>query len=160
MLYRTTLSSPLGDLTLVADDHALVAILWPDDPPARVRLGTMRDGADHPVLVAAARQMREYFAGTRTAFDLPLAPRGTDFQRAVWRALDAIPYGETRSYADIAQAIGRPAAVRLAILVDRGHRELPIRPDFVGKNLPSARSERVNVQLAEVDAFEAVTIGA
>ena len=112
MLYRTTLSSPLGDLTLVADDHALVAILWPDDPPARVRLGTMRDGADHPVLVAAARQMREYFAGTRTAFDLPLAPRGTDFQRAVWRALDAIPYGETRSYADIAQAIGRPAAVR------------------------------------------------
>ncbi|PZQ62923.1 MAG: cysteine methyltransferase [Sphingomonas taxi] len=112
MLYRTTLSSPLGDLTLVADDHALVAILWPDDPPARVRLGAMRDGADHPVLVAAARQVREYFAGTRTAFDLPLAPRGTDFQRAVWRALDAIPYGETRSYADIAQAIGRPAAVR------------------------------------------------
>ena len=50
--------------------------------------------------------------------------------------------------------------MRLAILVDRGHRELPIRPDFVGKNLPSARTERVNVQLAEVDGFEAVTIGA
>ena len=65
-----------------------------------------------------------------------------------------------RAALDAIQSIGRPAVVRLAILVDRGHRELPIRPDFVGKNLPSARSERVNVQLAEVDAFEAVTIGA
>lgn len=65
-----------------------------------------------------------------------------------------------RAALDALNDIGRPAAVRLAILVDRGHRELPIRPDFVGKNLPSARSERVNVQLAEVDAFEAVTIGA
>lgn len=54
--------------------------------------------------------------------------------------------------------IGRPAAVRLAILVDRGHRELPIRPDFVGKNLPSSRAERVNVHLAEVDGIEEVTI--
>ncbi|WP_448232948.1 bifunctional pyr operon transcriptional regulator/uracil phosphoribosyltransferase PyrR [Microbacterium lacticum] len=65
-----------------------------------------------------------------------------------------------RAALDALNDTGRPAAVRLAILVDRGHRELPIRPDFVGKNLPSARSERVNVQLAEVDAFEAVTIGA
>ena len=66
--------------------------------------------------------------------------------RSIRAALDAI--GD----------IGRPAAVRLAILVDRGHRELPIRPDFVGKNLPSARSERVNVHLAEVDGVEEVTI--
>ena len=65
-----------------------------------------------------------------------------------------------RAALDALNDIGRPAAVRLAILVDRGHRELPIRPDVVGKNLPSARTERVNVQLAEVDGFEAVTIGA
>ncbi len=63
-----------------------------------------------------------------------------------------------RSALDALQDIGRPAAVRLAILVDRGHRELPIRPDFVGKNLPSARDERVNVRLAEVDRLEEVTI--
>lgn len=63
-----------------------------------------------------------------------------------------------RAALDALGDIGRPAAVRLAILVDRGHRELPIRPDFVGKNLPSARSERVNVHLAEVDAVEEVTI--
>ncbi|MGO3320743.1 MAG: bifunctional pyr operon transcriptional regulator/uracil phosphoribosyltransferase PyrR [Microbacterium gubbeenense] len=66
--------------------------------------------------------------------------------RSIRAALDAI--GD----------IGRPAAVRLAILVDRGHRELPIRPDFVGKNLPSARSERVNVALSEVDGVDEVTI--
>lgn len=63
-----------------------------------------------------------------------------------------------RAALDALQDIGRPAAVRLAILVDRGHRELPIRPDFVGKNLPSARDERVNVHLAEVDGADEVTI--
>jgi len=63
-----------------------------------------------------------------------------------------------RAALDALQDIGRPSAVRLATLIDRGHRELPIRPDFVGKNLPSARDERVNVRLAEVDGVEEVTI--
>jgi pyrimidine operon attenuation protein/uracil phosphoribosyltransferase len=63
-----------------------------------------------------------------------------------------------RAALDALQDIGRPAAVRLATLIDRGHRELPIRPDFVGKNLPSARDERVNVRLVEVDGLEEVTI--
>ncbi|MFT3798990.1 bifunctional pyr operon transcriptional regulator/uracil phosphoribosyltransferase PyrR [Microbacterium sp.] len=63
-----------------------------------------------------------------------------------------------RAALDALNDIGRPAAVRLAILVDRGHRELPIRPDFVGKNLPSSRAERVNVRLAETDGVEEVTI--
>lgn len=64
-----------------------------------------------------------------------------------------------RAALDAIQSIGRPAVVRLAILVDRGHRELPIRPDFIGKNIPSARSERVNVRLLETDGAEEVTIG-
>ncbi|MDF2491494.1 MAG: pyrR [Microbacterium sp.] len=63
-----------------------------------------------------------------------------------------------RAALDALQDIGRPAAVRLAALIDRGHRQLPIRPDFVGKNLPSSRTERVNVRLAEVDGIEEVTI--
>jgi len=63
-----------------------------------------------------------------------------------------------RAALDALQDIGRPAAVRLATLIDRGHRELPIRPDFVGKNLPSSREERVNVRLAEIDGIEEVTI--
>jgi len=65
-----------------------------------------------------------------------------------------------RAALDALQSIGRPAIVRLAILVDRGHRELPIRPDFIGKNIPSARSERVNVRLFEDDGAEGVTIEA
>ena len=104
--------SPVGELMLVADDAGLVAILWEDDRPGRVKLGPLTHNRDHPVLVAAVRQLTEYFAGTRQAFDLPLAARGTDFQRAVWDALSAIPAGETRDYAGIARAIGRPTAVR------------------------------------------------
>ncbi len=64
-----------------------------------------------------------------------------------------------RAALDALQDIGRPAVVRLATLIDRGHRELPIRPDFVGKNLPSSRDERVNVRLAEIDGVDEVTIG-
>ena len=111
-LHSAPFDSPVGTLTLVADDAGLTAILWPDDAPGRVRLEDMRDDPSNPVLSVTATQLAEYFADTRTAFDLPLAPRGSDFQRAVWRALDAIPFGETRSYADIARAIGRPGAAR------------------------------------------------
>lgn len=72
---------------------------------------------------------------------------------------DVLFSGRTvRAALDALQELGRPAAVRLAILVDRGHRELPIRPDYVGKNIPSAREERVNVKLLEVDGREEVTI--
>jgi methylated-DNA-[protein]-cysteine S-methyltransferase len=67
---------------------------------------------NHPVIREALRQLAEYFAGDRQDFDLPLAPEGTAFQRTVWRALAEIPYGETRSYGQIAHAIGKPAAVR------------------------------------------------
>ncbi|MFT0861173.1 methylated-DNA--[protein]-cysteine S-methyltransferase [Ancylobacter sp. G4_0304] len=112
LLYRATLPSPVGLLTLVAADHGLVAVLWPADDPARVRLPALLEAPDHPVLAEAGRQLGEYFAGTRTMFDLPLAPRGTQFQCAVWRALDAIPYGETRSYAQIAREVGSPKAFR------------------------------------------------
>ena len=112
MLYRTSLPSPVGTLTLIASDEGLVAILWPDDTPGRVQLPAASERDDHPVLAAAVAQLEEYFAGTRTAFDLPLDPRGTPFQRDVWRALTAIPFAGTRSYAEIARAIGRPSATR------------------------------------------------
>lgn len=107
-----TIESPVGRLTLVASERGLAAVLWPDDDPQRVRLGEPAQAPTHPVLVQAARQLAEYFAGQRTEFSLPLDPAGTQFQRAVWNALLTIPYGETRSYGDIARQIGRPAAVR------------------------------------------------
>ena len=104
--------SPVGALKLVASDRGLAAILWEDDDPNRVRLGAMTERPDHPVLVETARQLDAYFAGTRTRFDLPLDFHGTDFQRSVWAALLTIPFGETRSYADIARQVGRPTAFR------------------------------------------------
>jgi methylated-DNA-[protein]-cysteine S-methyltransferase len=108
----TTIESPVGLLTLVASDVGLVAVLWEDDDPLRVRLGPLIEDGAHPVLVEAARQLDGYFAGTTTTFDLPLDMRGTDFQKSVWAALLTIPYGETRSYGAIARAIGRPGASR------------------------------------------------
>ena len=107
-----TMASPVGTLTLVADDGALAAILWEKDDPARVPLGPLVAAPDDPLLIEAARQLDAYFAGTLTVFDLPLAFRGTDFQKQVWAALLTIPHGETRSYADIARQIGRPDACR------------------------------------------------
>lgn len=108
----TNMASPVGELTLVADARGLMAVLWEDDDPARVRLGSRQVTPDHPVLVEARLQLDAYFAGTLQRFDVPLHFEGTDFQRQVWTALLAIPFGETRSYADIARAIGRPTATR------------------------------------------------
>ncbi|WP_420144943.1 methylated-DNA--[protein]-cysteine S-methyltransferase [Sphingobium sp.] len=111
-LVETSFPSPVGDLTLVASDAGLVAVLWEDDDPDRVRL-TMRDKRpDHPMLVQAAEQLNAYFAGNLRRFTVPLDFRGTDFQRQVWAALLTIPFGETRSYGDIARMIGSPTASR------------------------------------------------
>lgn len=107
-----TMPSPVGELKLVASDIGLVAILWPNDRPGRVRLGAMAEDCRHPVLVEVERQLSLYFAGSLARFDVQLDFRGTDFQKSVWQALLAIPFGETRSYAAIARAVGRPAAVR------------------------------------------------
>jgi methylated-DNA-[protein]-cysteine S-methyltransferase len=111
-LFETTIPSPVGDLRLVASDAGLVAILWEDDDPARVRLGPTAEQSHHPVLAETARQLRAYFAGELSVFDLPFDARGTDFQKSVWAELASIPFGETRSYADLARAIGRPTATR------------------------------------------------
>jgi methylated-DNA-[protein]-cysteine S-methyltransferase len=107
-----TVPSPLGDLKVVASDHGLTAILWPHDDPKRVRVGDVVERPDHPVLRHAERQLQEYFAGTREAFDIDLDFVGTPFQKSVWEQLLAIPFGETRSYAQIAGAIGNAKAVR------------------------------------------------
>lgn len=106
------LDSPVGRLRLVASDRGLVAILFDNDRPQVVSLASSVVANEHPILVETARQLEEYFAGTRKAFDLELDFAGTEFQRKVWAALLTIPYGETRSYAQIARQIGHPNAVR------------------------------------------------
>jgi methylated-DNA-[protein]-cysteine S-methyltransferase len=113
MTYRfRTMFSPVGELTLVASDAGLTAILWENDDPNRVRLGAMSEDRDNPILTAAEEQLHAYFAGTLTTFTVPLDFRGTDFQKSVWAALLTIPFGETRSYGEIAKQIGRPSASR------------------------------------------------
>jgi len=106
------MNSPVGRLTLAATDRGLAAVLWEDDRAGRVPVHLAREDNHHPVLVEAGRQLEEYFAGRRTEFALTLDMSGTPFQRTVWNALLTIPFGETRSYAEIARQIGRPTAVR------------------------------------------------
>ncbi len=96
------IETPIGPLTLQADEAAVTAIRFGADGA--------RDAS--PLLDAAEAQLREYFAGARRTFDLPLAPHGTAFQQRVWTALRAIPYGETRTYGELAAAIDSPNASR------------------------------------------------
>lgn len=106
------MNSPVGQLKLVANGRKLVAILWENDRLNRVRLGDMVEDPDNEILQQTQRQLNEYFAGDRTRFELELDFTGTDFQMKVWQALLTIPFGETRTYSQIAHQIGSPAAVR------------------------------------------------
>jgi methylated-DNA-[protein]-cysteine S-methyltransferase len=112
MLFYKHMGSPIGRLTLVADSAALVAVLWPNDRPFRAKLDEMQEDRRHPILNEAARQLAEYFSEKRTTFDLPLRPKGTVFQQRVWEQLRRIPYGHTRSYGQLARAIGNGSASR------------------------------------------------
>lgn len=111
-LFFTHLPSPVGKLKLVAGDAGLAAVLWENDRPHRVQLPEPAYGSNDPVLVQASEQLQEYFAGTRKEFDLPLAPVGTPFQQQVWQALRDIPFGETRTYGQLAAQLGNPLASR------------------------------------------------
>ena len=106
------IKSPVGPRTLVASDSGLAAILWEKHDPRAYHLNVAGEDPNHPVLVETERQLTEYFAGKRKTFDLKLEFAGTDFQKKVWQALLTIPFGETRSYGQIARQIGNPKAVR------------------------------------------------
>jgi methylated-DNA-[protein]-cysteine S-methyltransferase len=110
--YCKSTPSPVGTLKLIATDKGLAAILWENDDPKRVRLTPSEDHDSHPMLLAAERELAEYFEGKRTRFSVPLDPVGTKFQNKVWHALSEIPFGETRSYGEIAQRIGQSGAAR------------------------------------------------
>lgn len=105
------IDSPVGKLTLVARGDKLAAILWEEDRPGRVKLGEMAQQS-RPVLEETARQLQEYFSGQRDHFELPLDFEGTPFQKQVWAELLQIPYGQTRTYLEIARRIGNEKSVR------------------------------------------------
>lgn len=105
-----TMTSPVGALTLIANEDGLAAVLWESDDPKRLR--PLALAKNHPLLLEAERQLNEYFSGRRRQFTVAVRLAGTPFQNEVWQALATIPFGETRSYAEIARQIGRPRATR------------------------------------------------
>jgi methylated-DNA-[protein]-cysteine S-methyltransferase len=116
--------SPVGPLLLAVTDDGVHAIEF-HAPRHPLRRDARWQEASHPLLDTLAAQLDEYFAGERQAFDLPLAPEGTDFQRTVWHALAGIPFGETISYAQLASRIGSPNAMR-AVGAANGRNPIPI----------------------------------
>jgi AraC family transcriptional regulator of adaptative response/methylated-DNA-[protein]-cysteine methyltransferase len=118
-LFARWIDSPLGAILALADESGLYVFDWVDRRGLEREILRLRKRTkfaivpgDHPVLDQAEDEIGEYFAGTRKSFTLPLARRGTEFQRRIWDALLRIPPGETRSYVDVAKSIGEPGAVR------------------------------------------------
>ena len=123
--------APFDELLLVASEDGLRAVLWPNDLDGsrereRVRLGDdHQSGAADAVLDQAEAELDEYFRGERQTFDVPLDPRGTEFQVQVWYSLAQVPFGETSTYGRQADALGRPSAVR-AVAAANGRNPLSI----------------------------------
>jgi O-6-methylguanine DNA methyltransferase len=111
-LFYKKMKSPVGKLKLIASAHALVAVLWEREEPDRVKLDAPTFAPEHPILIETERQLTEYFTGARAEFDLPIEPHGSAFQKKVWQALRNIPFGQTRSYLELAKALGSAAASR------------------------------------------------
>lgn len=124
MIHYQFIDSPVDPLLLAADEHGLKLIEFHTPRHPMSRLADWSEG-DNPVLQATRVQLDEYFSGARKQFDLPLAPQGTPFQTEVWHTLATIPYGETISYAQLAQRVGKPTAMR-AVGAANGRNPLPI----------------------------------
>lgn len=119
VVHATRIPTPLGPMVAAATDRTLLLLEFVDRRmlPGQFKrlqrsLGCVFVPGENPVFAQARKQLEEYFAGARNTFDIPYETHGTDFQRQVWDALVSIPSGETRSYADIARQVGRPASVR------------------------------------------------
>jgi O-6-methylguanine DNA methyltransferase len=118
------LETPIGTLLIAGDERAIRRIEFPRDGTAGKPEAGWTESARGPV-GDAVRQLREYFSGKRTDFNLPLEPQGTAFQRGVWKRLEEIPYGETISYGELAKRVGNPKASR-AVGAANGQNPIPI----------------------------------
>lgn len=124
--YSKNITLPFGTFHIVSDGAAITAFYT----------GESQETDTCPILEEAARQLREYADGTRRQFDLPVAPKGTAFQQTVWEALQTIPYGETRTYGQIAAQIGNPKAIRAVGMACNKNPILMVIPchRVIGKN--------------------------
>jgi methylated-DNA-[protein]-cysteine S-methyltransferase len=120
-----TMQSPIGVLKLVGSDRGLAAVLWEHEDTLREQFGVVSAEPRHPILLQAQQELEEYFSGSRRRFTVQLDFAGTEFQNRVWNALRTIPFGETRSYGDIAGQIGSRKAVR-AVGAANGRNPIPI----------------------------------
>ena len=109
--YRKT-ETPLGPVILTTDGQALTGLYFEGQKHFSGIRSDWRESPNSPIFDAACRQLAEYFSGHRAGFDLPVAPQGTEFQQAVWQALQAVGFGERLNYSDLARKVGRPQAVR------------------------------------------------
>jgi methylated-DNA-[protein]-cysteine S-methyltransferase len=114
MISYNTIKTPMGGLMLVANASELIGLYFIGCDHVPAGQSQWRPDARHPILRQAKEQLREYFAGERIEFSLPLRFAGTDFQERVWRQIALIPYGKTLSYADLARKAGKPRAIRAA----------------------------------------------
>jgi len=110
--FAQRLDSPLGPMIMVSDGKALTGLYLEGQKHFPKHAGTWIWGEELALFEKAQIQLTEYFAGKRSAFDLPLEPTGTSFQRQVWKELEALPFGTTASYAEVARRVGRPTATR------------------------------------------------
>ena len=124
-MVATRFESPIGELLLTASDSALTAVWFPGSGDVTAAPANDGRGPANAVLTRACEQLAEYFAGRRTTFAVPLEPAGTPFQRRVWDALRAIPYGTTLSYSDLARRLGDVRATR-AVGAANGRNPIPI----------------------------------
>jgi methylated-DNA-[protein]-cysteine S-methyltransferase len=124
-LVSKVIDSPIGKLTLVANNESLVTLVFSTGKMSKSRLAEAAEPGDNAVLRKTEKQLREYFAGKRESFDLPLSPTGTSFQQKVWKALSKIPFGVTKNYGEIAKLVGAPKASR-AVGAANGRNPIPI----------------------------------
>ena len=111
--FRSTVKAPFGTLTVVASERGVRYCMFDNEShPKQLDGLNIIDDASHTCIANAVKQVKEYLAGTRLEFDLPLDLHGTEFQQQAWRSLAQVPYGKTWSYAQQAASIGRPAATR------------------------------------------------
>ncbi|RLQ97522.1 methylated-DNA--[protein]-cysteine S-methyltransferase [Falsibacillus albus] len=136
MVYYTRLESPIGTLYLSGEDGFLTSIFLDESDFQQHAKQDWKETSDEDILLNAKKQLKEYFRGERMTFDLPLQIKGTEFQKKVWEQLQAIPYGKTCSYQDIALAIDNINAVRAIGQANKANKFPIIIPchRVIGKN--------------------------